>query len=80
MSSASSYHAGGSGGSNSAARYSQPFTASTLVQVAHGLGYQPIIAVLDSQGRLINATVTYPDPNNFSVEFNLPLSGTIVYQ
>lgn len=49
--------------------------ASTLWEVAHGLGKYPSVTVKDTSERIVFGSVTYIDIDNLTIEFSVAFSG-----
>jgi|HubBroStandDraft_6_1064221.scaffolds.fasta_scaffold102499_3 hypothetical protein len=65
------------GGSGADKNYTQPFSVTATVDVAHGLGKYPAVTVLDSAGDQVEGDVVFTDFNNLIISFSAPFSGTI---
>lgn len=68
---------GGPGGS--ADVQTQAFVNSTLVTVVHNLGRRPLVQVELGTGQMIYGDVQHQNLNQFSVEFGIQVSGSVLY-
>ena len=57
--------------------YTQAFSVSASVAVAHNLGKYPAVTVMDSAGDECEGDVAFSDLNNLTVNFSAPFSGTV---
>lgn len=56
----------------------QPFSGAVLLTVTHNLGRYVDVMVYDESGEQVDARVSYVDSNQVRVEFNTPLTGTLL--
>jgi hypothetical protein len=58
--------------------FTQPFTSTASVSVAHGLGKYPAVTVMDTSDDVCVGDVVYADLNHLTVSFSAPFSGTVI--
>lgn len=56
------------------------FTNQTTVVVTHNLGYKPFVQIFDTSDNVIGGDVQHNSNNQFTVTFDSPTSGTIIYR
>jgi hypothetical protein len=57
--------------------FTQAFTVTDTVDVAHGLNKYPAVSVIDTAGTEVEGDVDYTSLNNLTVTFSAPFSGTV---
>ena len=57
--------------------YTQPFTVTSTVLVAHNLQKYPAVTVVSSAKQIVVGDIIYNDMNNLTVTFSAPFSGTV---
>jgi len=67
----------GSVGSLGDSHFSYEFSVSTEAIVNHELGKYPAVTVIDSAGSEVHGAVNYISPNQLTVTFSAPFSGTV---
>jgi hypothetical protein len=51
-------------------------TPSAVWEIHHSLGYFPIVGIYDSTGTEMTGSVRNVDPNNLTIQFSFPTTGT----
>jgi hypothetical protein len=67
----------GSVGSLGDSHFTYEFSVSTEAIVNHELGKYPAVTVIDSAGSEVHGAVNYISPNQLTVTFSAPFSGTV---
>ncbi|MFC1535733.1 hypothetical protein ACFL4H_00035 [Candidatus Neomarinimicrobiota bacterium] len=57
----------------------ETFSAQTQVVVAHNSGAYPIVQIMDGNGVILIGQITHNSVNQFTVDFAVSQSGTIIY-
>jgi hypothetical protein len=56
-----------------------PFTNQTLVTVQHNLGRRPLVQCELNDGSIIEGDIQHVNLNRFVVEFDIQISGQVIY-
>jgi hypothetical protein len=56
-----------------------PFTNQTLVTVQHNLGRRPLVQCELNDGSVIEGDIQHVNLNRFVVEFDIQISGQVIY-
>lgn len=65
---------GGSSASDLSYHYTQSVPSANWT-IAHGLGKNPSVSVVDSGGNMVFGDISYIDSNNLTVSFSVPFAG-----
>lgn len=68
--------AGGGGGVAQSYTHTQSSPSATWI-VNHNLSYNPAVSIVSSSGDLVHGDVTYSGPQQITISFSAPFSGSV---